>query len=160
SDPRTFQLRYQLVLLSPEFRTPKDDPDGNPVVGLMEGYTKELQKNDYLHRYPQAAHRLQAQAKPDAVPTFIGSEACKKCHEAAYAVWQKTPHSHAYQTLVDARRPALRQFDAECIVCHTVGFGYQGGFTDADKTPKLKDVGCESCHGPASEHKKHPNDEH
>src|SRR6185312_9998287 len=67
-------------------------------------------------------------------------------------------HSHAYQTLVDAKHPSLRQYDGECIVCHTVGFGYKSGFTDAIKTPHLENVGCESCHGPGSLHAKNPND--
>jgi hypothetical protein len=96
-------------------------------------------------------------ALPNVVPVYEGSEKCKKCHESAYDVWKKTPHSHAYQTLVDAKKPSRRQFDPECIVCHTVGFGYFGGFVDEVKTPKLKNVGCESCHGPASEHVKAPN---
>jgi Cytochrome c554 and c-prime len=52
----------------------------------------------------------------------------------------------------------LRQFDAECIVCHTVGFGYETGYKTEKDTPHLKNVGCESCHGPASEHVKKPND--
>jgi hypothetical protein len=39
-----------------------------------------------------------------------------------------------------------------------VGFAYKSGFTDAEKTPKLKDVGCESCHGPGSLHRNNPQD--
>jgi hypothetical protein len=53
---------------------------------------------------------------------------------------------------VDAKRPELRQYDAECIICHTIGFTQKSGFVDADATPKLKNVGCESCHGPGSPH--------
>jgi hypothetical protein len=57
---------------------------------------------------------------------------------------------------VQAKSPSLRQFDGECIVCHTVGFGYESGYKNERDTPHLKNVGCESCHGPASEHVKNP----
>ena len=77
-------------------------------------------------------------------------------HEPAYDVWEKSKHAHAYEALVKATRPALRQYDGECIVCHTVGFAYESGFKNERATPHLKNVGCESCHGPASEHVKDP----
>src|SRR5262249_7418991 len=92
------------------------------------------------------------------VPTFVGSQACKNCHKSAYKVWMNSDHAHAYQSLENAKKPSLRQFDPECIVCHTVGFAYHSGFRSAEQTPKLKDVGCESCHGPASQHVLKPND--
>lgn len=158
-----FELRYQLVELSETFLTPKDKENAHPIVRMMEDYTRELKNNNYLSRYGQTKHRLQVAVK-DVVPTYVGSDKCKKCHASAYEVWKGTevgkgrPHSHAWQTLADAKHPANRQYDAECIVCHTVGFGYEGGFTDAAKTAHLKDVGCESCHGPGSEHAAKPND--
>jgi hypothetical protein len=155
---RPFDLRYQLVHLSPDFATPKGEEASHPIVELMEAYTRELKKDNYLAKYPRNRHPHEV-AVPGSAPTYVGTEACKKCHESAYDIWKKTPHSHAYQTLVDARRPSLRQYDPECIVCHTVGFGYQSGFAAADKTPFLKNVGCESCHGPASEHVSKPKDE-
>ena len=46
----------------------------------------------------------------------------------------------------------MRNFDPECVKCHTVGFKYQSGYEDEKKTPHLKHVGCESCHGPGSGH--------
>jgi hypothetical protein len=155
------QFRYQLVELTEDFLTPKDKEVGHPIIDLMEAYTRELKKGDYLHTYSQSKHPLQVMApvanltRPGE-PTYVGSEKCKNCHEYAYEVWKKSQHNHAYQTLADARRPSLRQYDGECIVCHVTGFGYQGGFTDADKTPRLKNVGCESCHGPASVHVSNP----
>jgi hypothetical protein len=75
---------------------------------------------------------------------------------------------------VDAKRPSNRQYDPECIVCHTVGFGQQSGYVSegdwakraaaAKKAgqkppPNLRDVGCESCHGPSSLHVANPSDE-
>jgi hypothetical protein len=167
---RPFEYRYQLVDLSEEFLTPEGEESSNPILGLMETYTQELRGDlkarpggDYLSRYPQSRHMLQVMAPTadqdkNATPTYVGSEKCKSCHEEAYKVWKNSKHSHAYQTLVDAKRPSLRQYDPECIVCHTVGFGHQGGFKDAVATKHLKNVGCESCHGPASLHVDNPND--
>ncbi len=157
-----FQYKYQLVELTPEYKTPEGNEKGHPILDLMEAYTRKLRDDNYLARYGQTKHEMQVLAPVPSLkdpgkegePTYVGSEKCKKCHEAAYEVWEKTPHHKAYQTLVDARRPSNRQYDAECIVCHTVGFGRQGGFTDAARTPHLENVGCESCHGPGSLHVK------
>jgi hypothetical protein len=147
-----FELRYQMVELGEEFITPKDQQADHPVGKLMERYTEELKKGDYLGRYPQRTHEFQAGAAAGKEPTYVGSEACKKCHQHAYKVWKDSKHAHAYQTLEEAARPSRRQFDPECIVCHTVGFGFKSGFVDAEKTKQLKNVGCESCHGPGSAH--------
>jgi hypothetical protein len=150
-----FAFKYQLVELTPEFQAPKALRAGHPILGVMEEYTRELKNGNYLGRYPQTKHILQAMAPAPGiagVPTYVGSKTCKKCHSSAYAIWENTPHSHAYATLVKAEHPSNRQYDGECIVCHTVGFGYQGGFQDAVKTPHLENVGCESCHGPGSLH--------
>lgn len=155
---RPYDLRYQLVEMGEVFMTPDAQKPTQPIVKLIDAYTRELRDGNYLARYGQMRHSSQV-AVPDVTPEYIGSDKCKKCHSSAYEVWKKTPHSHAYQTLVDAKYPSNRQYDPECIVCHTVGFGYKGGFRDARQTPHLENVGCESCHGPASEHASHPNDE-
>jgi hypothetical protein len=170
-----FDLRYQMVRLDPQYETPPEKEKGHPIVELMESYTKELKDKDYLSKYPQTLHQFQGQAQQQglAMPSFVGSEKCKNCHPAAYKVWKDSGHAHAYQTLVDAKKPSLRQFDAECIVCHVVGFGYKTGFEGfehldpklpenaqkIERQKKLIDVGCESCHGPASEHVRNTNNE-
>lgn len=153
-----YELRYQLTKMTPYWATPEEKRDVHPVVKLWEGYTAELKRENYLAKVPQSKHPLQV-AVEGVNPSFVGSETCKNCHKSAYKVWKNTPHSHAYDTLASSRasHPSNRQFDPECIVCHSVGFAYQGGFVSLDKTPKLKDVGCESCHGPASEHASNPN---
>jgi hypothetical protein len=146
---RSFDLRYQLVPMSEQFVTPREKEKNHPILALLEKYTEELKRDGYLQKYGQTRHPVQVQF-PQA--TYVGSEACQKCHEAAYQVWKNSRHAHAYQTLVDARNPSLRQYDAECVVCHVTGFAHQGGFRSEEQTPTLKNVGCESCHGPASLH--------
>ncbi len=155
---KPFEYRHQLVSLSEEFLTPEGEQAKQPIVALMEQYTKELKTGNYLTKYGQMKHPSQV-AIPGLAPTYVGSDKCKKCHETAYDVWGKSKHAHAYASLADAKQPSLRQFDAECIVCHTVGFAYESGFKGEKDTPHLKNVGCENCHGPASEHIKNAKDE-
>jgi len=153
-----FEMRYQLVEMSESLKTPKEQEHDQPIIKLIENYTRELRDGKYLAKYGKMRHSLQVAVK-GVSPAYIGSDKCKKCHDSEYAVWKKSAHSHAYQTLVDAKNPGNRQYDPECIVCHTVGFAYQSGFADADKTPRLENVGCENCHGPGSEHAANPKDE-
>jgi nitrate reductase cytochrome c-type subunit len=158
---RPFDLRYQLITVGPEYETPRGKEATNPVMALMEEYAQEVRDRDYLSKYPRTTHKVQ-HAFPNA--KYVGSERCAGCHKEAYEVWLKADeqghsHSHAYNTLVKADRPGLRQFDGECVQCHTVGFGYHTGFANAKDTPKLMHVGCESCHGPCSEHVKDTRNE-
>ena len=88
--------------------------------------------------------------------SFVGNEHCADCHEEAQAVWAKSKHAVAWQTLVDAEAgtrygwPVTRYPD--CVECHVVGYGQTSGFVTPEKTPKLGAVGCEACHGPGSHH--------
>jgi Cytochrome c554 and c-prime len=144
-----YELYYQLMRIGPEFKTPEDKDANNPILGLLDEYAKKVKEGNYLAQYSQQKHPIQLQF-PNA--HYVGSEACKKCHEFAFQKWQNSKHAVAFNTLVKAKRPSLRQFDGECVVCHTIGFEYSTGYRDDKTTPNLKDVGCESCHGPGSEH--------
>lgn len=151
-----FEMRYQLVTLSEDFMTAEGQK--NPIVGLMEKYTKTLKDKNFLSKYPRSKHSHQTAIRGvDA--TYVGSEVCAKCHRSEYKVWKASKHSHAYDSLLTAKNPGNREHDAECIVCHTVGFQYESGFVNAAKTPQFKHVGCESCHGPGSAHIKNKYDE-
>jgi hypothetical protein len=79
---------------------------------------------------------------------YTSSDSCKHCHEYEYEKWSTKTHAHAYATLERVNS----QYDPECVNCHVVGFEYESGFISPEKTPNLKDVGCENCHGPGSEH--------
>ncbi|MFQ3649934.1 MAG: multiheme c-type cytochrome [Gemmataceae bacterium] len=157
-----YDFKVEMVEMNPEFKTPEDKRASHPIVKLMEEYTTELKAKDYLSKYSPMRHPLQILPEVEGLrnpgePQYVGSEACKKCHEDAYDIWKKSEHAHAYETLEKVKYPGNRNYDPECIVCHTVGFGYKSGYENAVKTPKLKDVGCESCHGPASLHVRNPN---
>jgi hypothetical protein len=154
---------FQRVEMTEDFLTAEADRNDHPIGKLMEAYARDLRDKDYLSKYGQVRHELQILPevkdlrKPGLV-NYVGSDVCKKCHDYAYDVWKKTPHSHAYQTLVDAKFPSNRQYDPECIVCHTVGFGHQTGYVNEKRSPpELHNVGCESCHGPSSLHVANPN---
>ncbi|MHC4571358.1 MAG: multiheme c-type cytochrome [Planctomycetota bacterium] len=79
---------------------------------------------------------------------YVGSKSCKLCHEYEYEKWSNKAHAHAYATL----ERVGSQYDPECVVCHVVGMEYESGFVSEGKTGNLKNVGCENCHGPGSEH--------
>ncbi len=78
---------------------------------------------------------------------YVGSEACADCHDAADAFWKKTSHAQAWETL-EARG---QQLDLDCIGCHVTGWDKPGGANLAHNT-NLRDVQCETCHGPGSIH--------
>lgn len=153
-------LKYQLVPLSEEYVTPADPAaeKANRVLPLLEDYARQVKDRNLLAKVPQVPHAAQVQF-PKLNLSYVGSDRCAACHASEHAKWKETPHSHALETLEKkATRPGLRHLDGDCVVCHTVGFGYRTGFESAEKTPSLKHVSCESCHGPGSGHVSAPND--
>lgn len=95
-------------------------------------------------------------APRDVLPTnanYVGSDACRSCHESEHATWAASPHAQAVATLSRAGKSD----NTECLACHTTGYGRPGGFPEAAAAASHADlarVGCESCHGPGSEHVK------
>lgn len=86
-------------------------------------------------------------------PSFAGAETCAECHGDYHGNWSKTAHAGALETL----KTISQDKNPICLACHTVGFGLPSGFQDATKTPHLKGVQCESCHGPAADHASNPD---
>ena len=79
--------------------------------------------------------------------SFAGSSACGSCHGDKYTPYLATAHAGAFAVLGSS------QSKSSCLLCHTVGYGQPGGFTNATLTANLENVGCESCHGAAGWHK-------
>jgi hypothetical protein len=140
-------IRYERVPLDSRYK------NSFAMTELMRMYQKQLQDTGFagLGIRPIPNDRLESQGN------FVGAQSCNDCHETASAVWKKSRHSKAWDSLTTTAQPA-RNFDPECIACHVVGWNatellpYQGGFLSEKETPQLISVGCEACHGPSEKH--------
>ena len=114
----------------------------------------------------------------DDAPTYVGSEACKKCHFKEHRYWKKTGKFEAVASLKPtaednaellAKKKAAGldpakdySTDATCLACHTTGYGKKGGYPEdgkGDAAEAMAQVGCESCHGPGSKYVEHKTKE-
>jgi len=99
-----------------------------------------------------ALRRSRLMKKDPSRPDYLGSEACAGCHAAEMATWKKTRHAHAWEPMVESRNVN----NPLCLHCHSVGFMKPNGYVLASDVRALQGVGCESCHGPGSEHVQNP----
>ena len=83
---------------------------------------------------------------------YASEQICLVCHPSKHEIWNKSRHSHAYETLDQVNKA----FDPECLKCHVTGFNRVGGFISEVDTPELKNVQCEVCHGQMLKHSKNP----
>jgi hypothetical protein len=161
----SLDLKYQLVKLDPSWQ-PKDGQD-NKALNVMEEYARRVQKEDLLAAFIRSPHAVQVDNHVQhkyGGSHYVGSERCAKCHKAEYAILKNSKHFHAFDALINKdNKPSNRQFDPECVVCHTVGFRNPEGYNDLPRAlakkltrdehnKKLAHVGCESCHGPGIAH--------
>jgi hypothetical protein len=142
-DDKDEPVRYQRVPLDSRFA------DSVDMKQLMVDYQQQLESEGF------EGLGLRPIQHPSG-RKFVGSAVCAECHTAAQAVFEKTPHAHATQTLVDLT--PSRHFDPECLSCHTTGwepqkfFPFDSGYLSLKSTPLLQGNGCENCHGPGSVH--------
>ena len=115
-------------------------PEDEALVELYKQYQEFVSESRLLEAYPRLP-------LPDDL-SYVGSENCAACHDYEYSRWRTRAHADAMATLVKVGSDR----DPECVICHVVGMDYSSGYINAEQTPGLKDVGCENCHGPGSEH--------
>jgi hypothetical protein len=84
---------------------------------------------------------------PKGQASYVGTEKCDDCHHDAVEYWKKTVHAQAWKTLVERGQ----ERDLDCIRCHVTGWDQPGG-SNLGHVDNLKDVQCETCHGPGSIH--------
>lgn len=161
-----WEKHFQIVEMSEDYETDKDKEAANPILSILQDYAKEVKAQNFVTQVSQVKHPVALQF-PNEKVTFVGSDRCKGCHSHLKEcnIWQaeipgsKKKHSHAkaFEALEKyAKKPTLRQFDPECVVCHTVGYGFESGYRGETDT-RLKNVGCENCHGPGSLHVRDQN---
>lgn len=144
------RVRFELIKL-----TADRFQDSEKMVEHMRFYQDLVKDAALAETEPPIKHPSGAK--------FVGSKVCGECHSKAFAVWEKTGHAHAYDSLIEGRpelkgRWVSRIYDPECLSCHVTGWHpqdvlrYVSGFESKEKTPHLLHNGCENCHGPGSKH--------
>ena len=149
ADPQQ-PIRYERVALDARF---KDSEEMLASLKVYQDRLKDAYTRDWLELGLKPISHVSGQR-------FVGSEACKDCHEEAYEVWKNSPHADATKAIAfpTERSSIPRHFDPECLSCHVTGWHpqdylpYATGYTQYEKSEHLFGSGCENCHGPGSGH--------
>lgn len=84
---------------------------------------------------------------------YVGSAACKSCHEEEYRSFiTYAKKSRSFESIEKLKKGLTGEEIKKCYSCHTTGYGKPGGFISPEETPHLKNAGCEVCHGPGELH--------
>lgn len=132
------------------------------VLEVNEQYAPNSKLQEQLRAYYKRVNEHNKEAFKDRKPVpaakgearYVGISECVDCHKEAYQFWLTTGHAKAYETLeVD-----FKEFNLDCVGCHVTGYEKPGGST-VTFVDGLKDVQCESCHGPGSIHSKNEEED-
>ena len=94
-------------------------------------------------------------AEASVPKSYVGTEACRECHEPQFRNYMAfSKKAHSFRGIKQMKKGLTESELRECYECHTTGFGQPGGFVSEETTPKMKDAGCEVCHGPGGAHVK------
>ncbi|HEY3587773.1 MAG TPA: multiheme c-type cytochrome, partial [Myxococcaceae bacterium] len=135
--PGTFTVRFVPV----EAALPEDPS----VQKIISDYDREVA---LLNLAWARAHGEPCPPPAKGEAAYVGNEACRSCHPAPFAVYEKTGHARAYATL----EAVHKQYRLDCVACHVIGFQQAGGVCRVDQVEGRQNVGCENCHGPGSIH--------
>jgi hypothetical protein len=129
-------------------------PDHAGVAMLVGAYNRENERRAAAGKpvgVGTASHGPPAPAPgaAGAPITYAGTVACGGCHQPAVKFWSTTKHAKALEALAKVKRDR----DPTCVGCHVTGYLQPGGTADlAVATARLREVGCEACHGPSMDH--------
>ncbi len=119
-----------------------------PLASDLDG---ESAGSELIEAHKSKVLALAAEAAAAPSPTgFASSGGCAGCHSAEFARWTFSDHARGWESLVTQKQTE----NAECVPCHTTGFGEPGGLGELTTANirKYKAVQCEACHGPLAGH--------
>jgi hypothetical protein len=122
-------------------------PDDPAVRARLDAHYARLAREAGLADLPSIGDALAARLRSP----YAGAATCAACHEPQTRQWAGTPHAAAFATLLERSRQGV----PGCFACHVTGYGQPDGYrTMADRG--LRNVQCESCHGPGARHVEDP----
>jgi len=124
----------------------------NSLVPLGSDIADDPKVKAMIHEYNDKVvdlYSIASQEGSDALGNVVSrSMVCEPCHSEQVEQWKTTDHAKAYETLVKNSK----QYDPQCLACHTTRFEQPEGFSMKLQQPELVNVGCENCHGFAEVH--------
>jgi predicted CXXCH cytochrome family protein len=126
-------------------------PEDREIQAIIDQTTREV------NRLNRKRIRNTNTQQHFSIDTLAGWQKCQECHPKQTAFWQTTDHSRSLKTLEQAEQ----QFNEDCLLCHVTLPYYDAARVKSEKLliqlpQSLKNVGCESCHGPAAAHSRQP----
>ncbi|WP_426414909.1 multiheme c-type cytochrome [Aestuariirhabdus sp. LZHN29] len=134
---RISQWQHEVITLPPSVA------DSPALAQWYSDYNEEIKL--FYQRRVEQRKALTAGTSP-----YVGNQQCALCHAESAKIWQGSEHAKAIADL----QAVGKSYDPECLACHTVGLGVDGGYLDQFATPHLANVQCENCHGAGREHAK------
>jgi hypothetical protein len=124
----------------------------NSLVPLGGNISDDAKVKAMIYEYNDRVVDLYSRAGKESSNALANvasrSTACAPCHSEQVEQWQTTDHARAYETLIKNSK----QYDPQCLACHTTRFEQPEGFSMELQQPALVNVGCENCHGFAEDH--------
>jgi hypothetical protein len=116
----------------------KDHPD---ILALLEEYRNTLKEQQIARQVSRQPLGPQSR--------YAGKTTCRECHPRESAQWSRSPHAHAFVTLVGKNQDG----NPDCLSCHVTAFAEPGGYRPGSEDPNLANVQCEACHGAGRAHR-------
>lgn len=130
----------------------KDLPDNLEVRAIVDATTNEVNRLGKMAAKARSAAPL-ANDQMFFPENYAGNSVCQSCHAPQAEKWHNTKHASAYSTLEGKGQ----QFNTQCLPCHVTGAFGQPAEMVLKLAGDLRQVGCETCHGPAKLHAAQPH---